>query len=129
FQGLNIGISLAVVMVIFAFIFKTLPDVRIEWRDVWMGALVTAILFTIGKYLIGLFLTNSNITTTYGAAGSLVGILLWVFYSTVILMIGAEFTKVYTLHRGRHIKPAKHAVNFETRVVTEDSEQPLKKED
>ncbi|MFA0964598.1 YihY/virulence factor BrkB family protein [Roseivirga sp. BDSF3-8] len=127
-QSLNFAISLAVVTVIFAMIFKTLPDVRIKWRDVWMGAIVTAVLFTIGKYLIGIFLTNSSITTTYGAAGSLVGILLWVFYSTVILMIGAEFTKVYTRYKGRKIRPAKHAVNFETTVVTEDSDQPLKEE-
>jgi membrane protein len=80
--------------------FKLLPDVHIAWRDVWLGAAVTSLLFTIGKFLIGLYLGKSSIASAYGAAGSLVIIVVWVYYSAQILLLGAEFTKVYVKRRG-----------------------------
>jgi membrane protein len=91
-------------------IFKVLPDVRIGWRDVWIGAAATALLFTLGKFLIGLYLAKSSVASTYGAAGSLVIVLLWIYYSSQILFLGAEFTQVYASHFGSNIRPSKHAV-------------------
>jgi len=113
----NYFISLVVISLIFAFIFKFLPDAKVRWRDVFVGAVVTGLLFTLGKFLIGLLLSNTNITTTYGAAGSLAGILVWVFYSSIIVLIGAMFTKVYASNIGKEIRPKKHSVKVETREV------------
>jgi membrane protein len=113
----NYFISLVVISGIFALIFKFLPDAKIRWRDVSVGAVVTGLLFTLGKYLIGLLLSNTNITTTYGAAGSLAGILVWVFYSSIIVLIGAMFTRVYAANIGKEIRPKKHSVRVETREV------------
>lgn len=113
----NYFISLVVISGIFALIFKFLPDAKIRWRDVVVGAVVTGLLFTLGKYLIGLLLSNTNITTTYGAAGSLAGILVWVFYSSIIVLIGAMFTRVYASNIGKEIRPKKHSVRVETREV------------
>lgn len=93
-QSLNFVISLGVITLLFAAIFKVLPDVDIQWRNVWIGAAVTALLFTIGKYLLGLYLGNAG--SAYGAAGSLMAFLLWVYYSAQIVFFGAEFTQVYT---------------------------------
>jgi membrane protein len=109
-QALNFVISLAVITVLFAMIFRFLPDVKITWRDVWFGAAVTALLFTIGKTLIGLYLGNSSVASVYGAAGSLVIVLLWAYYSSQILFFGAELTEVWARHRGSHIVPDEHAV-------------------
>lgn len=109
-QFVNFAISFAVVTLLFALIFKILPDVDIQWRDVWVGAAFTALLFTIGKLLIGLYLGNSGVTSTYGAAGSLVVILLWVYYSAQILLFGAEFTQVYARRYGSQIRPADDAI-------------------
>lgn len=100
-QGLNNAVSLGVITLLFAAIYKVLPDAKIAWRDVWTGALVTALLFTIGKFLLGIYLGHSGVTSGYGAAGSLVLILLWVYYSSLILLFGAEFTRVYAEHHGR----------------------------
>jgi membrane protein len=86
-------ISLAVITLLFAAIFKVLPDAAIAWRDVWVGALVTAVLFEIGKWGIGLYLGNSNPGKAYGAAGSLAVILVWIYYSAMIVLFGAEFTR------------------------------------
>jgi membrane protein len=97
---LNIVISVAVITVVFAFLFKYLPDVTIEWRDVLLGALVTAVLFTIGKFLIGMYLGKASFGSTYGAAGSLVIVLVWVYYSAQIFFFGAEFTQVYACEHG-----------------------------
>ena len=97
---LNFGLSLLVVTALFAMIYKVLPDVRLDWRDVWLGAAVTALLFTIGKSLIGLYLGRAGTTSVYGAAGSLVLLLLWIYYSAQILFLGAEFTEVYARRRG-----------------------------
>ncbi|HEY5725998.1 MAG TPA: YihY/virulence factor BrkB family protein, partial [Methylomirabilota bacterium] len=99
-EALNSVISLAAITGAFALIFKLLPDVRIAWRDVWLGAAVTSLLFTAGKLLIGLYLGKSAVASTYGAAGSLVIIVVWVYYSAQILLLGAEFTKVWTKRRG-----------------------------
>jgi membrane protein len=109
-QVLNFVISFGFITLLFALIYKVLPDVDIEWRDVWIGAAFTSLLFTIGKTLIGLYLGNSGVTSTYGAAGSLVVILLWVFYSAQILFFGAEFTQVYARRYGSWVeRAAKHA--------------------
>jgi membrane protein len=97
-SALNILLSYAIVTVMFAMIYKIMPRVRIAWRDVWTGAAITAALFTIGKYVIGLYIGKSGVTSTFGAAGSLVVILLWVYYSAQIFLLGAEFTWVYA-HR------------------------------
>jgi membrane protein len=96
----NFGVSFVVVTALFAMIFKLLPDARIEWRDVWLGAAVTAVLFTIGKGLIGVYLGRAGVTSVYGAAGSLVLVLLWVYYSSQLLFLGAEFTEVYSRRFG-----------------------------
>ena len=110
--GANLVVSLLIITSIFALMFKVLPDARIKWRDVWMGAFITTILFTIGKYLIGIYLGSSTINSAYGAAGSLVVILVWIYYSTVIFLLGAEFTSVYAAESGRPIEPYSHAVRF-----------------
>jgi membrane protein len=91
----NALLSFVVITFMFAMIYKLLPDVTIAWRNVWTGAAVTAVLFTIGKTLIGLYLGRSTVASVYGAAGSLIVILLWVYYSAQIVFFGAEFTKVY----------------------------------
>jgi len=96
----NVVADFAVVTILFAFIFRLIPDTRVEWRDVWGGAGLTAALFAVGKFLIGLYLGNSTIASSYGAAGSLVVILVWVYYSAQILFFGAEFTQVYAYRRG-----------------------------
>jgi membrane protein len=106
----NFFISFTVITLLFALMFKYLPDVRIGWRDVWVGAIFTAFLFEIGKYALGLYLGNSAVASTYGAAGSLVVLLLWVFYSAQLFLFGAEFTQVYARQRGAQIEPAEHAV-------------------
>jgi membrane protein len=96
----NFAISFGVITALFAMILKMLPDVRIEWGDVWLGAAVTALLFTIGKALIGLYLGRAGVTSVYGAAGSLVLVLLWIYYSSQLLFLGAEFTEVYSRRFG-----------------------------
>lgn len=105
----NFVLSFVVVTGLFALIFKVLPDAKVAWRDVWVGALLTAALFTIGKYALGLYLGKSNVASAYGAAGSLVLILVWVYYSAQILLYGAEFTQVYANRLGERIVPAPDA--------------------
>jgi membrane protein len=109
-EGIHLTVSFGVITLLFAMIFKILPDATVKWRDVWTGAVTTALLFTIGKYLLGLYLGRESTASAYGAAGSVVILLLWVYYSSVILLFGAEFTQVYAAHRGSRIAPAKHAV-------------------
>ena len=109
-EGVTFLVSFGIVTLLFAMIFKVLPDVTIAWRDVWVGAVATALLFTIGKFLIGLYLAKSSVASTYGAAGSLVVLLLWIYYSSQILFLGAEFTQVYATRYGSQIRPSKHAV-------------------
>jgi membrane protein len=98
-------ISFVITTIIFAAIFKILPDAKIKWRDVIVGALVTALLFVLGKFLIGYYLSTSKLNTMYGAAGSIIIILSWTYYSSAILYMGAEFTKVYALRYHRRIAP------------------------
>jgi membrane protein len=94
-EAANFVISLGITALLFALIFKLLPDARVAWGDVWIGAALTALLFTLGKFLLGLYLGRSGVTSTYGAAGSLVALLVWVYYSAQIVFFGAEFTKAY----------------------------------
>jgi len=110
-------ISTAVVMLLFAVIFKVLPDAELHWRDVLIGAFFTAVLFLIGKFLINLYLSRSSTVSAYGAAGAVVLIILWVYYSAIILYLGAEFTKVYANEYGGKIRPSKYAVFIETKEV------------
>ncbi len=109
--------DLAVVILLFAIIFKYLPDAEIQWRDVWIGATITAILFAIGKWALGLYLASGNAASAYGAASSLITLLLWVYYSAQILLFGAEFTQVYACEAGRGIKPGEHAIRVESKEV------------
>jgi membrane protein len=104
-EALNVVVSLAVVTLLFAMIYKVLPDVKLAWSDVWVGGLVTAGLFTTGKFLIGLYLGTSAVASTYGAAGSVVVILVWVYYSTQIILLGAEFTRAFVDQYGRRPPP------------------------
>lgn len=107
---INFIISIGVITLLFAMIFKILPDVNTTWRDVWLGAFLTAVLFSLGKFILEIYLAKSNIASAYGTAGSLILILLWVYYSSQILFTGVEFTKVHTLKRGIRVKPTKDAV-------------------
>lgn len=109
-QLVNFLISFGMVTLLFAMIFRFMPDVKIAWGDVWFGAAVTAILFAIGKFAIGLYLGNSSIGSTYGAAGSVIVLLVWVFYSAQILFFGAELTQVYARRFGSRIVPNQFAV-------------------
>jgi membrane protein len=102
---LNFALSFGVIAALFAMIFKVLPDVEMQWRDVWPGAAVTALLFTVGKTLLAVYLGRAGVTSVYGAAGSLVLILLWVYWSAQILFIGAEFTEVYSRRYGSRQAP------------------------
>src|SRR2546427_256126 len=106
---LNAVLSFGVITVLFAMIFKILPDVIIAWRDVWVGAVTTSLLFTAGKSLLGFYLGNNSTVSAYGAAGSVVLILLWVYYSAQILLYGAEVTQVYANTYGTHLVPKPHA--------------------
>ncbi len=108
--GINLVLTFGITTLLFAIIFKVLPDALIKWRDVFTGAMVTAVLFMIGKFGITFYIGNSNMGTTYGAAGSLVVILLWIYYSSIILYYGAEFTKAYAAEYGSQILPSKYAV-------------------
>jgi membrane protein len=116
----NYLLSFAVVTLIFAMIYKFLPDAIIKWRVVWMGALITAALFTAGKFLIGFLLGSSNIGVMYGAAGSLVIILLWVFYSSMIFYLGAEITQQYAETYSRGITPKQNAVSIEIKELPKE---------
>lgn len=109
-QWVNLGVSFIVLTLLFALIFKVLPDVKIGWRYVWLGALITALLFTIGKFLLGLYLGRSSMGSAYGAAGSLIVLLVWIYYSAQILFFGAEFTQVYAQRRHAPISPKRGAV-------------------
>ncbi len=102
-------VSLGVITLLFAMIYKVLPDVKLKWEDVWVGALVTAGLFTIGKFLIGLYLGTSSLGSTYGAAGSVIVVLVWVYYSSQIILLGAEFTRAYVERFGPLPPPVEFA--------------------
>jgi membrane protein len=106
-QALNATVSLVVVTALFAMIYKLLPDTPVAWKDVWVGALLTSFLFTLGKFAIGFYLGKASVASSYGAAGSVVILLVWVYYSSLILYFGAEFTHVYSMRHGSR-KAATH---------------------
>lgn len=103
-QAVNFVISFLVITMLFALIFKVLPDVRLKWSDVAIGAAITALLFSVGKFLIGVYLGTTTIASSYGAAGSFLIVLLWVYYSAQVFFLGAEFTKIYTKRYGSHFR-------------------------
>jgi membrane protein len=107
---LNYGVSIAVIGVMLAMIFKILPDVKMAWRDVWLGAAVTSVLFHVGKFLIGLYVGKAGVGSTFGAAGSLAVLLVWIYYSTQLVLMGAEFTRAYANQFGSHVMPSDNAV-------------------
>lgn len=113
FNVLDVFLSFAVISLLFGAIFKILPDVKIHWRDVRMGAFFTACLFMLGRYLIGLYIETTGTASTYGAAGSLIIILVWVYYTAAIMYLGAEFTRAYADFTGLRIQPADYAVYVE----------------
>lgn len=106
---INFVLGFIVAMILFAFMFKVLPDVEISWRSVWMGAFVTAVLFSIGKFLLGIYFDLAKPTSVFGAAGTVLLLMLWINYTCQIIFFGAEFTKVYADKMGHIIKPSKHA--------------------
>lgn len=116
-EVLNLGITLVVITTLFGIIFKFLPDVKIKWRDVRSGAVFTAILFMLGQYLISLYIQYTAQGSAYGAAGSIIVILVWIYYTSAILYIGAEFTQVFAEASGSHIEPADYAVHVQQTEV------------
>lgn len=134
FYVINIIIVLASISTLFAIIFRTLPDGKIRWKDAFIGSGVTAILFMIGKFAIGLYLGNSTVASVYGAAGSVIIILVWVYYSAIILYFGAEFTKVYAKSYGGKIYPNEYSVEIAKEIYEIDGpkkepiEETLQKE-
>jgi len=127
---INMVINFLVLMTLFGIIFKVLPDAKIKWKNVRSGAIFTTVLFIIGKYLIGLYIENTSTSSTYGAAGSIIVILLWIYYSAAILYLGAEFTQVYSEMYGGRIEPADYAVHVEqTEVEREVTKLPPQHEE
>ncbi len=120
FDLISLGVTFIVIAVLFGIIFKFLPDVKIAWRDVRTGAFFTSLLFMLGKYLIGLYIQTTGTGSTYGAAGSLIVILVWIYYTAAILYFGAEFTQVYAEAYGDKIEPADYAVHVEQKEVERD---------
>ena len=124
---INFAFSFGLLSLIFAAIFKILPDANIRWRDVWVGAIITALLFVGGKFLIGFVIGNSAVTTSYGAAGSVIVILLWVYFSTIIVLLGAKITQVYAREAGQRIEPSGHAVRVDRQEKVVEKGQDSKK--
>jgi membrane protein len=117
-QVTNAGVAFIIITLLFAMMFKVLPDATVRWRDVWLGATVTGLLFTAGKYCLGLYLTRGSVVSAYGAAGSLVVIMLWVYYSSLILLFGAELARVYAESRGHLPRPKSNAEPISPPVAT-----------
>lgn len=124
FYIINLVLTIGISMLIFAVIFKVLPDAKIKWRDVTVGAFVTALLFLGGKFLISFYISQTNVGSTYGAAGSLVVLLAWIYYSSIILYVGAEFTKSYAMTYGSAIHPDTYAVTTK-QVEVETNENTI----
>jgi membrane protein len=122
-QIVNFVVSFGVTTLLFALIYKVLPNAEITWRDVWMGAVATALLFTVGKWLLGIYLGFSSTSSAYGAAGSLIALLIWIYYSAQIFLFGAEYTQVYAYRYGKGVVPDEKAqfVNPEDRAAVEVS--------
>jgi membrane protein len=127
FLGVALGflISFSIVVILFAAIFKILPDARIEWRYVWIGALVTGLLFEIGKLGLSFYLGRESTASSFGAAGSVVLLLLWVYYASCILLFGAEFTQVYACELGHGLQPAPGAVPVTQEARAQQGMPPL----
>ncbi len=126
FNALNLINTVVIFFVIsflFTVIFKMLPDVRIRWKRVWPGAFVTAGLFLVGKFLIGIYISNTNTVSLYGAASSVIVLLLWIYFSAAILYFGAQFTRAYIEHHGRKIEPNSYAEYSEKRLLQQLKEQ------
>ncbi|MFD2247676.1 YihY/virulence factor BrkB family protein [Pontibacter ruber] len=116
----NITVSILISILIFAIIFKVLPDAKTKWKNVWIGATVTAILFAIGKYMLNIYFQHDPLADTYGAAGSLVLILVWVYYASIIFLLGAEFTQVYAQLHDHYIEPTDTAVKVKKKEIETD---------
>ena len=110
-------LATAITTVIFVLLFRYLPDARARWRDLWAGAIFTALLFGLGRFLIGYYIGNSDFSSTYGAAGALITLLVWTYYNSLILFLGAEFTQVWARWRGNPIVPTDHAVKIKREIV------------
>ena len=118
----NLSVSLFLTALLFAAIYKILPDAKVLWKDVIVGSLFTAVLFAIGKYAIGYYLGTSGISSTFGAAGSIVVLLLWTYYTSQILFLGAVFTYVWAQQKGRNIQPSAYAVKVKKIEIEEINE-------
>ena len=114
---INLVLNLLIITLLFAMIFKYLPDVKIAWRDVWIGAALTTVFFIVGKWGLGIYLGSGGASSAYGAAGAMISTLIWVYYTSQIVLFGAEFTQVYASEFGSHIQPEDHAVRIEKKVV------------
>lgn len=125
----DVAMSLLVATALFGTIFKVLPDVRLAWRDMWWGAFLTAVLFSIGQYGISVYLTQTAPGSTYGAAGSLVLVLMWVYYSSLILFLGAAYTRVRIQRTGRIVRPTKSAVKVKTEILEGEDESTMERVD
>ena len=125
---INLLLTLGITALIFAVVFKVLPDARIRWKDIMAGAITTAILFMLGKFAISFYISKANVGSTFGAAGSLVILLLWVYYSSIILYFGAEFTKSYAVKYGTPIHPNEYAVTMKE-VVVETGNQSIQEKE
>jgi membrane protein len=123
-QAMNFGVSFLIITLLFAMMFKYLPDVKIAWRDVWLGAALTAALFTVGKFAIGLYLGHSAMASSYGVAGSFVVLLVWVYYSAQILFFGAELTQVYANQFGSKIVPTENAMPISEESTSAKARRP-----
>lgn len=117
FYIINLLLTIGITSLLFAVIFRVLPDAKIKWKDVWAGAITTALLFMLGKFAISFYISKSDVGSTYGAAGSLVILLVWIYYSSIILYFGAEFTKAYAMKFGAAIHPSKYAVVVEKKEI------------
>jgi membrane protein len=117
-QVADLTVGLVVITLLFALLFKVMPDVRLRWRDVWVGAVITAVLFTIGRHLIALYLSHSTVASIYGTAGSLVALLVWVYYSCAILFYGVEFTRAYRLAHRLKVQAKETAVQVREEIIT-----------
>ncbi len=121
-EFINFTVGFGVVMLLFALLFKVLPDVEISWKSVWAGALLTTILFTLGKFLLSLYFGTAKPTSAFGTAGTVILIMMWINYSCMLVFFGAEFTKVYTYRKGYRIVPSKHA-KWSNAKLYEDSQK------
>jgi membrane protein len=119
-QGIDLVVALVVITLLFAMVLRLLPDVHLRWRDVWQGAFITALMFSVGRLGISFYLSHSTVASTYGAAGSLVALLIWVYYSCAILFYGAEVTRAVREISGLHVQPKSKAVRVRRQIVEQE---------